>query len=800
MIISPPFLPARGSNDTDDQWVDAAMPMDAPAQGVPSGVFPVSRNLGWHGGVHLVAPTANGAALPVRAIADGQVIFARQPTAATTNPTDALNYNPDAPGPSRTDDGCVVIVHETEIGADAANVATSLRYYSVYMHLSTVTCATQMVGGQAQPRPTPFAIHRKDEIGAAGSIYGQPNRIHFEIVFDDVALASLLGRPLNASPGPDAQGRPRSRTLDLASNANGRLDAVFGEIYFRLPQTTTFHGTRPAANVVAPATPGTTPLTADLIVGMRFAAGQGVVADRGDITWTSYQLDGTAIGAPLSENEGEYDLYTNATAIVQTYRQANQAAPAPPPPRPPVPNASAVYELLRFGRIVDTAHETLNPADVPIWKEVRHAGGQGWVNLRAPGVHVYSDADLPQWKGWKILDSDPNPDSRCDSQEIRAILDQDGNGTVTPTEANNRIGDAAVRGRLAKQICRMPTEWDAAAIDIRWGWLMQTSPENPTPLGNADFTLFRNHVQALCFWNATAFGLPTTHWHMHPVEFIKHFRKCDWVGISELIQTFPRYHFYERNAADQYVAHTQGAAALYQISKTQATTRISPYHKSICRVIRKYSFSNWARKSHLLCQLLLETDRWRAMREYGKGQTNPNIPKAQYYAAFYGRGAIQTTWAGNYEKYGNYRGFPNHAAAYGDSLGRITATSTHYWEDPVNNAGVVVGTPRVWSPRFDPEILADNDYAAIDSAGFYFVSRSIGGGLDNFLRKCDEDFTPTTVGRLNVLVNGGGNGYHERQAYARFIRLIFDDQFDSSATDTVATPKKTVIVNLARGV
>ena len=55
MLISPPFLPARNLADTEDAWIDRCMSGGLPGQGA----FPVSFNLGWHGGMHLAAP-ANG--------------------------------------------------------------------------------------------------------------------------------------------------------------------------------------------------------------------------------------------------------------------------------------------------------------------------------------------------------------------------------------------------------------------------------------------------------------------------------------------------------------------------------------------------------------------------------------------------------------------------------------------------------------------------------------------------------------------------------------------------------------------
>lgn len=75
MIISPPFLPLRSTEASDAEYIEAAMPaaaVNCSGTNVPEGSFPVSLKLGWHGGTHLHAPAVGTAALPVRAIADGE--------------------------------------------------------------------------------------------------------------------------------------------------------------------------------------------------------------------------------------------------------------------------------------------------------------------------------------------------------------------------------------------------------------------------------------------------------------------------------------------------------------------------------------------------------------------------------------------------------------------------------------------------------------------------------------------------------------------------------------------------------
>lgn len=143
------------------------------------GHYPISDLLGWHGGMHLLAPTgANSTRLPVRAIADGTVAYVRPPTAAQANPeSHPLGYN------GWTDDGCVIIRHDTSIGANG-DTETTTRFYSLYMHLNVILTGVRQ--GQA--------IHRKSELGRAGMFEGEAGCIHFEIICDDENLQRLIGR------------------------------------------------------------------------------------------------------------------------------------------------------------------------------------------------------------------------------------------------------------------------------------------------------------------------------------------------------------------------------------------------------------------------------------------------------------------------------------------------------------------------------------------------------------------------------------------------------------------------------
>lgn len=207
MIISPPFIPAPIAGETDEAFVERAMPGGQPGDGA----FPLSFDLNWHGGMHLSAPRENGQPLPVRAIADGKLVYFRAPTAKTNDEFHALKYRtPQSVDDGWTDNGCLVLRHETEIGEGERGQVV---FFSIYMHLSKINIPHPQLNQR---------IYRKDSIGEAGQIYGSVGKVHFEIIADDSQIAHLTGR--------------NQRDLDY-QNQNGRTDSCWGDMYFFLPNT-----------------------------------------------------------------------------------------------------------------------------------------------------------------------------------------------------------------------------------------------------------------------------------------------------------------------------------------------------------------------------------------------------------------------------------------------------------------------------------------------------------------------------------------------------------------------------------
>lgn len=691
MLISPPFLLPRQEDESEDAWLNRCM--NGGESG--NGAFPLSFNLGWHGGMHLRAPITDSLSEFVRAIADGTVVFVRHPSPFCDDASHVQNYR------GWTDNGCVVIRHETEIGEGQSSAVT---FFSITMHLRKIDAAVQ-VGRR---------VWRKSSIGVAGQIDGSLERkIHLEIVCDDTNLVRLVGR----SSG------------ELSTRAHGRLDAIYGQIYFCLPAGTAFYAQKPldhlcAAHIQPPKPSRQAPLpqvqalppvytsNADtpLVVALRYAGGDGPNGHRGSAYLNTLRTDGRSLGAPLEEVDAEYNLYTRSNQI-------SNAHPADARPAP-----SAVYELLRFGRVVNVTNESLIPKDVPHWRLVRYPGGQGWVNLNSPSVRIFSDADFPHWQQWRLVNDSADQDSRCDSAVLRGWLDVSGDNRVDPIEAAVKLSDPELSLKLARAICKFPTEWDAASIDQRWGWLKTRTEENPIPFTEADFARLRGHIQSLAFFPGNT-GLPNSHWHFHPREFVKHFRRCGWLGEREMLRCMPLVYQANRGNRGTPVIQNQLATS---VARTRLSERDQP---TLMKVARKYGLKG-QRLCHFLAQVYQETGVLRWAQELASGaeyQGRVDLGNIQQGdgVRFKGRGLIQTTGRVNYVGYSRY-----HGRVGGDSF--------------------VVEPNNI--------LLASSQYYAADAAGLYWVSRDIGGGHVCVSRIADLGVDDSQIRRVTRNVNGAEDG------------------------------------------
>ncbi|QRF57517.1 M23 family metallopeptidase [Variovorax paradoxus] len=604
MLISPPFLPESLADN--EAFVAAAMPDGADiapgSGGAPLGSYPLTTALTWHNGLHLRAPRdAQNRAAPVRAIADGTVIFKREPRTSNATAGDPQNYNPYGLEPAWTDNGILILRHSTEIGA-TADVPTRLTYYSVYMHLCGIA-ATVTEGG---------SVWRKDPIGIAGRILGREDHLHFEICLSPTHLRTLLGSARECIWTDPSR----------APTADGRIDSVFGSIHIYLPAGTPTRSSFPASHLrEGNASRGGSSAATDHFPPdtLRTAQWVEILHQRGNTTYRSYLASGPHAGEPIGSAhiaQGfEYDLYTEACARHDSLGAAVRVGSSP----------SGWYELLRFGR--NLGPDAL-PAHAANWQKIPTADGTVWVDLNAAGTFKFSDADFPGYRGWQCFDDDTSEDNqRCDSSHLKSLLrDPSIPERIREREAlARRLGQHDIREKLSRAICRFPTEWDRRTIAKRYEWL-KVDEEFRVESGK-EWDEFKAHAEAISFDD-----LPTEYvdavWHFHPRAFISHMRKCGWLSRGEMVQCIPR------------VSPAGG------IPLATARTRVDTWCVAINAMARKFGLDSPLRMTHLLAQVWAETGYLRLTREAGADHAR--------YAPYIGRGLIQITWKDKYDAYADF--------------------------------------------------------------------------------------------------------------------------------------------------
>jgi len=685
MIISPPILKPN-INQSDEDWVNSIMPVGSSANG-----YPILDTLAWHGGYHQIA---NGNDNVARAIADGKVIYARKDT-------DLVDYDG-----AKSNKGCVVIEHETEIGNNI-----SIKYFSIYMHLRQIEAAVDK--GKK--------ITRKTKIGLVGQ-HQNENKMHFEIVCDQTNLTKIIGR----------------NTPELNLSTDGRKDVVYGDIHFYLPSGTKFYKEANTSNEV---------FTSDsqLFISLSFKKGKAYTQTYKELGKGIFQKQSTQpllVKYKLSEKDKvevedyEYDLFR----YTKRFSTSSVAQ-------------SAVYELFRFGRILDTMVESSDVSSVSHWLNVPLPDNKtGYVNLNKMAIKKFSDGDFPHWVGWRLFNDDPTLDSQCNSPLLKTWLGGNKDGKATQADLKNMLGNTNVKMRLSRAICQFPTEWSESLVETQYSWLTKKSDENPNPMSVDDFAKFKNYVTALSFWDKVP-ELPAKDkvWHFHPREFIKHFRKCGWISWLEVKQIY--------KATDDSI--------------------LKEYTPSFNKMSRKYGFSSPIRLCHLLGQGAIESAFMKTMQEsamsgqetadkvYGKaiipdskkredvfghwwgfaqnervawyGSTKYNSkggliassynwrggnlgdPDAQKYR---GRGFKQLTGRTNYVYYWVYRGW----------LDKLTFDDI-WWSDAQYRQKNSTGMKKRAGEVPNPEVIGIKPFNCMDSGGWYmtFERPNVGKTIDRDL-------------------------------------------------------------------
>lgn len=624
MIISPPFLPTRAANQVESAWLDAAfgLPAILPPTQAPEGSFPLGNHLAWHNGLHIQGQAnAEGHTL-VRAIADGEVLFVSPPTRANADVNDPLNYNPFGQGARWTDNGIVIVRHTTEIGAHG-NQPTEIVYFSVYMHLNQIGRITPAGQTAARALQVGDRIWRKDEIGRVGQVYGHTGQVHLEIALDEANLTRLIGR---APAWVDPANIP-------APTADGRIDAVFGAIWFYLPASTPTQAAAPTTHLRAASQ---TTLGEAVWVKMYY--------DGGSCTFTTFNNQGRPIGNARSENEGEYNLYNTANTRHNALPPVDRNRSSP----------SGWYELLRFGRNLgrgpNAADKDPLPANAAHWRQITGPNGQAvWADLNAEGSFKFSDADFLPIQGWCFINDDSAPnDQRCDSNHLKNLIaDPDSNAAGRMEMANllRRLGNPEVMQKLRRVVCQFPSEWDQGTIAARYGFVRELPAFQEAPEGWAPFEA---HLRALSFASLPADYTAAT-WRFHPRMFIELMRGCGWLSLREFKQLLPSHAIRTgryRDANGQRHSGTFWEAIRTDLDSRQAALR--PHRIPLNKTLRKYGLNSPQRMVSFFGNAVQESSWLSSFAEGGGSEA--------WYAPWYGRGFLQLTHPENYITYWRWRG------------------------------------------------------------------------------------------------------------------------------------------------
>jgi hypothetical protein len=693
MLISYPVLPARPDTESEEDYLNRILTNHVSTH---SGRYPVSSlntaqgvEHHWHGGLHLV-----GSGEPIRAIADGTVVAYR--IAAQTE-----NY----PGQGNYDTSFVLLRHETQSGEN-----TTVVFYSLYMHLALrSTLAADRLAqlpqwlrnatpGPNVQRPANQRVWRKEVLGFAGQLYNRET-CHFEVFTTAAALNAFW------------------RDSTTVTQGAGSAD-FFGDAHFVIPANQTFAVRHPRATTGATHQinfAGTAhyalPLgqagnnTAQLFVSVRLEHGRRIATTYEAGPHDTYRQ----VGAPVQQDNYEYELYRLATALY-----------------PDCPSAG--FEMLRFGRILSTDTTTRNEN----WQLVRYsATAVGYINLAPQAVAKLSDADFVHWQGWEKHDEGSAAsatDSVCDDAEVVAL--------------SQATADADSQRKLRHFICKHPSEWDAADLATRFARFRE--PGQPLQV-QASWDQFEQHVQKMAFWANTGLGERSV-WHFHPLQFVYHYRKCGWLSSSEMKQMVPNHAI--RNA---------GRGMMWE-PITLVTTAQSVFARQqvpLNKMMRKHNIKGDLRYASFFGNAIQETAWFFSAQRYNN-QLHENNTAERYYP-WDGRGFLQLTWSDNYIDYWDYLGRGSQISAAVRTT--LQNAQVRVNAQPRSNAAYLTADTQI------PQTIIDwrNDVAnsrgndAAGSAGFYWAKFKMASYAD----------VPHQLERVSVATNSGNHTYYRSPSFWR---------------------------------
>lgn len=708
MLISYPVLPSDAFNDDEDVYLDNILNgyvLDGEGRyPVTTLAAPTGLIHRWHGGIHMQSQGQ-----PIRAIADGVVVAYRFAPACET-------YE----GLGDYDTSFVLIRHETETGEN-----TPVVFYSLTMHLasrqdllpdrySQLPPWMKQAGPSTEVRRPNQKVWRKDVVGFAGKLYDR-EACHFEVFTTDEAFGAFW-----------------RDSLFIEGHGS---DDCFGDTHFVIPAGQAFHARHPRA-----APQGAHRIDFDAHAHYGLPVGQdGRNEGGGDVdrtlyvsvklhkgtriattyTWDRVRDRYVPLGAPVQQEGYEYELYRLATALYSDC-------------------PSAGCEWLRYGRGLGPDRSTRQES----WHLVRYAADKvGYIDLAHAQIVKLSDADFPHWHGWEKHD------------QGRLVGADDGLCTDEAVIALAQASDEDSKKKLRRLICKHPSEWDASDLATRYAGLRE--PDQPLH-EDESWSLFEQHVKKLAFWAEA--GLPQRSvWHFHPLQFIRHFRRCGWLSAREFVQLLPQHAVRTQQHGGQTQVLWEPVPAVNANPERNPVLR--DHRVPLNKTMRKHGIDTPMRQACFFGNAVQETSWLGSLAEYAGSRL--------WYAPWYGRGFLQLTNPGNYCDYWAWRGREVDpalrralAAAYATisqmpggqrsnerlrdaNFSRLTQQMVQ-WRDHVASAT---------QPPKSPEDF----FAPSDSAGFYWLK-------NRMAQYADE---PHVIERCTVQTDHGRKVYYRSMSFWR---------------------------------
>lgn len=762
---APINVPNRPLSETD------AIAMEQQAM---HGTYPVSFDRRWHGGIHL---SISNTLQAIRAVADGTLVAALYPKEPIK----------DSHG-SACERGFVLLRHDTEIGAKLIPAANGqeaklepikFTYFSLYMHLASAEAekATGVRRGTSDDdfaRPlrkiTPdqtltFAdpakaprVYRREVVGYPGKMYGG-SQVQVEIFTTEEQLKQI----------------PDTESLVAQKKSSERLP--WGKLYFYIPAGTAFlaspsrasHGfigiadttikpevdkkkkptgqyydSKGQNSVYFPDKKGGTS-TVPLVVEMWYHKGSRyfrVLKEEAGAAVKRYvPLNGNSQAFEMKDYE--YDLYQRA-------KRMYSATP------------SAGSDLLRFGRIVGVDQPQSSAADC--WLAVPFGVGLdevGYVDLAKASILKFSDADFPHFNGWRrVQEAQTNVDGKVDVDYLSRLLgeaDANHDGRTSEDEmAQYLTSHPEIRQWLRHLICKAPSEWDASHNESRYADLKKQG--QPFYGKDADYQIFLTFAKKFQFWGDIKDALSgngingSTLWFFHPLQFIKQFRKANWLTLDEMTQLTPLKHMWTDDSSAPKLQVITWGKMRKRLTEGNYDPGTGPNFSKTCPpdlysnlnwAFVKYGISDVQRKSHFWGQITQETGLLADVVEDGNrdyflahGYEHKNGNKSADDAVnFRGRGLIQITGREKYTDYSTYR------------------RTKDYTQLPNN------------------ELIGDHAFETCDTGGWYYsFYRSL------TMRQADMGLTSEHVRAVTRAVNGGVNHLTNRTTYFAHALCALNDQ------------------------